>query len=288
MKLYSAFAWLTDWGVLQASGPKVTDFLQGQLTCDVRELNEKKSCFGAYCDVKGRIQASFYLFFDQASYYFLLPKRVIPYLKNSLKKYAVFSATSLIDVTEHWGLLGLAEPLSHDISLPSSSQLIRLAGPSSRAVLAGPIEYVKASLTSPAQPLTLNDWHCLDICSGLATIYPETIGLFTPHQLNYPSLGAVSFTKGCYLGQEVIARTHYLGKPKIQLYRISFQCPNPIRAGTSLQNDTHTRQGTLVASAYQENSTYQGLACLQIPPASPNIYLPSPTGPVFVTLLDSD
>lgn len=87
------------------------------------------------------------------------------------------------------------------------------------------------------------DWPLTDIQAGIAMIYPETVGLFTPNMLNYPALGGVSFNKGCYLGQEVVARTHYLGAPKKQLYRAEIVTDQRIKPGDQMT-------GGVIVNAY--------------------------------------
>ena len=112
------------------------------------------------------------------------------------------------------------------------------------------------------------------IMAGVPTIYPETSAKFTPHQLNYPALGGVSFNKGCYIGQEIIARTQYLGKPKSRLYRVSFQANKQVLPGTSLlEKGEQTSKGTVIMSAKDGFNHYQALVCLQNQAISHTIYL---------------
>lgn len=286
---------LTDLGIIQVTGKKAGQFLQGQLTCDVTEINQKQSRLGAHCDVKGRIQATFRLFFYQDAYYFLLPRSMVEHLIQCLQKYAVFSAVNLVDVTQNWDIIGVEGPsidvlLKQQALLPernngitSSATIISLAMPdSNRFTLLTSDKKSMFFIDNAFAELSLNDWHLLDIMTGIATIYPETIAQFTPHQLNYPAISGVSFNKGCYIGQEIIARTHYLGKSKSRLYRVSFQANHSFSPGTSIHNEKHAmQQGTIIMAAKEKDNHYQALACLQNQAISHTIHIEDPQGPIL-------
>jgi len=274
---------LLDLGIICVSGKDAGQFLQGQLTCDVREVNAEQSRLGAHCDVKGRIQATFRLFFYKDAYYLLLPKTVIPHLLQCLKKYAVFSAVNLIDVSQHCKIIGVIGSLR----TLKDQGYIRLAITDTVPrfiLLTMPYDASLSFIDSTGSTGPINRWHLLDILAGIPTIYPETIGQFTPHQLNYPVLSGVSFNKGCYIGQEIIARTHYLGKSKSRLYRLAFQSNRPFPPGTRLQNDEGSTQGRVIMVANEEDTYFQALACLQTQAISHNIYLEGPQGPVVKIL----
>ncbi|BBB14872.1 tRNA-modifying protein YgfZ [Candidatus Rickettsiella viridis] len=288
---------LTDFGIIQVSGKKAKLFLQGQLTCNVEEVDENQTRLGAHCDAKGRIQATLRLFFYQDAYYFLLPRTMLSHLLQCLKKYAVFSAVNLTDVTQHWKIIGLIGDSSAELlrqhtlfpeqtnSLSASASLICLAIPGStpRFILLTPDEK-SAFFIHTVEELPLSDWYLRDIIAGIPSIYPETIAQFTPHQLNYPAIGGVSFNKGCYIGQEIIARTHYLGQSKSRLYRVAFQANHQFPPGTAIQNEQGVRQGTLIMSANTEKDGYQALVCLQSQAISHTIHLESSQGPALQLL----
>ncbi|MFU8797601.1 MAG: YgfZ/GcvT domain-containing protein [Gammaproteobacteria bacterium] len=161
-------------GLITIAGPEAEKFLQGQLTCDVRQADAHPALLGAYCNPQGRVQATFRLSQHKGTYTLHLPLSMVQPTLTLLQKYALFSK------------VGLAA--EHSVS-PSH-------------------------------------WELDTILKGIPIILPETIGLFTPHMLNYDTLGGISFDKGCYMGQEVVARTHYLGHAKQHTYRaqIASQC----------------------------------------------------------------
>ncbi|MDQ8038788.1 MAG: hypothetical protein REH83_00075 [Rickettsiella sp.] len=285
---------LVDLGIFEVTGEKSAQFLQGQLTCDVTEISGKQSRLGAHCDVKGRIQATFRLLLNHGAYYFLLPRSMVSHLIQCLQKYAVFSAVNLVDVTQNWEIIGVGGPsidklLNQQALLPeknngvaASSTIISLAIPgANRFILLTPSKKSIFFIDNTFNKLTLNHWHLLDIMAGIPTIYPETIAQFTPQQLNYPAINGVSFSKGCYIGQEIIARTHYLGKPKSRLYRADFQTNSNFPPGTMLQNKGHTHQGNLIMTAKEKDNHFQALACLQNQAISHTIHVEDPHGPIL-------
>lgn len=284
---------LTDLGLIRVSGKEAKQFLQGQLTCNLEEINTQQSRLGLHCDIKGRIIASFRLFFYQNDYYFLLPQSMQSLLLASLQKYAIFSKVTL-EITQDWQKLGLYGPaIKHALEklelyvakenevAESNHQLnLSIPGPVPRTILLTRMNDSIDLMDVKFKQHRLDYWHLLDIMAGIPTIYPETSGQFTPHQLNFPEIGGVSFNKGCYIGQEIIARTHYLGKSKSRLYRVSFPGNDPFLPGTVLlENDQKTETGTLIMSAKEQKNRYQGLVCLQTQAISHTIRLNSLEGP---------
>lgn len=287
------YANLIDLGLIRITGKDAKQFLQGQLTCDLEEINAEQSRLGAHCDVKGRIIASFRLFSYQNDYYFLIPLSMVSLLLTSLQKYAVFSKVALINVSEDWQKIGLYGPSikglleqklysSKENGVTESGQKLSLSipGPVPRSILLAPASEPIGFIDTALKQQNINHWHLLDIMAGIPTIYPETSGQFTPHQLNFPEIGGVSFNKGCYIGQEIIARTHYLGKTKSRLYRVSFSANYPTLPGTPLfDSDQESEKGTLIMSAKEQDNTYQALVCLQTQAISHSIRITNLEGP---------
>lgn len=290
---------LPEFGLMQVSGKQAAQFLQGQLTCDVSEVTATQSCLGALCDIKGRVHATFQLLFYHGAYYFLLPHCMVAHLMQCLQKYAVFSAVQLADVTGHWHIVGVmgsdvASLLQEQHLLPqldcgaavTSDQGIslRLAGSPARFVLLleqrQSLSFIDASLPKG----TVEVWQVCDIAAGIPTVYPQTQAQFTPQQLNYPAIGGVSFNKGCYLGQEIIARTHYLGQAKSRLYRMAFQARDSVLPGTPVCNGDNELQGTVINCAKERENSYQALICLQNQAISHTIYLNDSKGPILKRL----
>lgn len=286
---------LIDLGLIRINGKDVKQFLQGQLTCDLEEISAEQSRLGAHCDVKGRVIASFRLFFYQNNYYFLLPLNMLPLLLASLQKYAVFSKITLTDVSKDWQKIGLYGPYlkellnaqklyvakENEVAEFNNKLSLSIPGPVPHNILLAPASE-SIGFFDALEQQNIDHWHLLDIMAGIPTIYPETSSQFTPHQLNFPQINGVSFNKGCYIGQEIIARTHYLGKSKSRLYRVSFQDDNPPLPGTPLfDSEQKIEKGTLIMCAKELGNCYQALACLQTQAISHSIRLGSPGGPLI-------
>ncbi len=291
---------LIDLGLIRVSGNDAKQFLQGQLTCDLEEINAEQSRLGAHCDIKGRIIANFRLFSYQNDYYFLIPLNMVSILLASLQKYAVFSKVALMEISQDWQKKGLYGSTIKDLlnaqqlysakenGVAESGQKLSLSipGPVPRSILLAPASQPIGFINAAFGQQSIDHWHLLDIMVGIPTIYPETSGQFTPHQLNFPEIGGVSFSKGCYIGQEIIARTHYLGKSKSRLYRVSFQTNSAPLPGTPLfDSDQKSEKGTLIMSAKEQNNRFQALVCLQTQAISHTIRLDSFKGPI-VDILD--
>ncbi len=260
----------------------------------MEKINVHQSRLGAHCDVKGRIIANFRLFFFQNDYYFLLQYSTLPLLLASLKKYAVFSKVTLKDVSQDWQKTGLYETTAKNLSIKQKhiqennialldhTLSLSIPGPVPRIILLAPINEPINISDNKFEQQGVNYWHLLDIRAGIPTVYPEISGLFTPHQLNFPEIGGVSFNKGCYIGQEIIARTHYLGKPKSRLYRVAFLTNDSPVPGTPLfDSDQKLKKGTLIMCAKVEGTRYEALVCLQTQAVSHTIRLGNVEGPIL-------
>lgn len=285
---------LSTQGLLEVSGLDAAKFLQGQVTCDVREVTEHQSSLGAHCDPKGRVQFTFRLFKYNDCYYLLLEKKVIPHALVLLQKYLIFTKTKITDVSDEWfclGLVGLDASkflatiyglvITKSNQVATNSLLLALAIPGDplRIELIGRNEQINSLKENLHQKMTIESgeqWQLLDIEAGIPHISMETAGLFTPHDINYPALGGVSFNKGCYTGQEIVARMHYLGKPKQSLYRIQIGSEQKPAPGYKIVSDNqHEKRevGCLVNVALKPEGGYLALAVLQDTASEKNIYL---------------
>lgn len=238
---------LINWRLVKITGANAESFLQGQLTCDVTEITEKKCALGALCNHQGRVLAILTLFKKQQDYFCLLPNLVHEKVIDHLSKFAVFSKVHLEDVTANFFLYGCLVEDSlrdifpefpendHDVVAQEQLTLVKFPGISPRYLICSQVKLDHKTITQ-------NDWawKLISISSGYASIYTQTMGTVTPHMLNLPLLGAVSFDKGCYVGQEIVARTHYLGKSKRHL------CQANILANVEIE------PGELVFSGEQE------------------------------------
>lgn len=222
------------YGLIAISGPDTQTFLQGQLTADIREITPTKPGFSAYCNPKGRIRALFRIFYHQDCYFLQLPMGVLPSALAALKKVARFSKVKLEDVSDQWQRIGIFVPQKYlaDLVYLKKNELkdvyilpMPCNDPDKRLELIGPPHIIKpiwdklAGLET-SEVADFDAWKNVDIQAGIPEIWPETIEQFLPHNLNLPALGAVSFTKGCYCGQEIVARMEYRADVKQKLFTI--------------------------------------------------------------------
>jgi hypothetical protein len=276
----SAIISLSHLGLIACSGQDASKFLQGQFTCDVRTITASYSTMGCYCDQKGRILASFRIILSDEIYYLTLPTALIQSTLTELKKFALFSKVNLMDVSVDFRQIGLVGDLVESFllkkfgSVPKqenetiivddyiivclSKTQIRFLVISSNAQ----IKSLEDELQLFAATSNENAWNLLDIQHGLARIYPETIGTFTPHDLNFPNIGAVSFTKGCYRGQEIVARMQYLGKLKRHLSHAMVTTDSTPVPGMKLLTSAQQNVGEVVMAAELEKNHYELLVVI--------------------------
>ncbi|MES9959229.1 MAG: folate-binding protein [Sedimenticola sp.] len=228
---------LSHLGLISISGEDAEDFLQGQLTNDVREVTESHSQMSSYCTPKGRMMANFRLFRHDGAYLMQLPLETMPTIMKRLPMFILMSKVEVKDVGQElvrMGLAGSCGPTllaNHFSRIPEAPgetlseggiTLIRLPGEEPRFELVGTagdlIPVWTALAEAGATPGNSGHWSLLDIQAGIPTILEPTIEAFVPQMTNMQLIDGVSFTKGCYTGQEVVARMKYLGKLKRRMY----------------------------------------------------------------------
>ena len=250
---------LSEWGFLEVSGVDAKKFLQGQLTCDVNELTEKATILGAHCNPQGRIISLFRLFLYHDRYYLILPSSMMLLAQNALKKYAVFSKVALRDASDDFIAIGyqgnhFEELLSLEgiisIKLPEHKERYFLCGPVEKMISLWEKLHKKASLISSSY------WKNETLSAMISSIYPETSELFLPQDIHFIEQNGVSFTKGCYTGQEVIARLHYRGKVKTALLKAILNTSTPPTLGGELYNQQGLGVGHILDYAKKGYNDY--------------------------------
>lgn len=212
---------LASLAIVKISGNKAGEFLQGQLTCDIAEVTESQGKLAAICNPQGRVLVVAIVVTFVDDYYLILPIDLVEFTVSHLSKFAVFSKVVVEQQKEAnylYGFIGESYTTEFKnfatgnfaVHHQSEKLVISVPGIKQRYLMWSFKAIEKAHNTEAS-------WWLLSILSGQATIYAATSGKVTPHMLDLPSLGAVSFNKGCYVGQEIIARTQYLGKSKRHL-----------------------------------------------------------------------
>lgn len=257
---------LTGFGVLDFAGADAADFLQGQVSCDVKGLADDRSTFGTYNTPKGRMLASFLLWRTPEGFRMLLPRAVLPALHKRLQMFVLRAKVKVTDRSTADVLIGASgseAPAATSLALGASPVQphavaaceagVVLALPGGRSIAAITTERaasVWASLTTTLRPAGAPCWNWLDIVNGIAYVLPPTQDQFVPQMANMELVGGVSFKKGCYPGQEIVARTQYLGKLKRRMYLARVQADPPPASGDALfSDDTGDQANGMIASA---------------------------------------
>jgi len=265
-------------GLLAFDGADAATFLQGQVTTDVRELANGQWKLGAQCNLKGRMQASFALVQTHAEQVLLRSHASLTDVTaDHLKKYAVFSKVSINNVSDHWRRIGvfgpaatklidqqLQQPLANVGDVQVTEDLICLKLEPQRYELWLTPERAEPLWQQLAETCTLANsqlWQLADIRAGWAEISAANTGEFGPQELHYPLIGAVSFKKGCYTGQEIVARLHYKGKLKKHMTRIALEA-DKLDITTAIVNAAGARRGALVMAAAVGTDRWEALAVL--------------------------
>lgn len=294
------FCSLSHEGVLAVRGSDAAKFLQGQLTCNLNYLSDTQASLGARCTQKGRMQSSFRIVLQGDGVLLAMATELLEPQLADLKKYAVFSKSKLTDESAAWvrfGLsdadktledLGLELPATTD-SVVRTDTFIAIRVSPDRAELWAPADHAETlrnQLTKQLKEADLNEWLLGQIRAGIGQVMPQTRELFIPQMLNLQAVGGVSFKKGCYTGQEIVARMQYLGKLKRRLYRLSLNAAELPEPGTSLFSPNHNSSiGEVVISAKADQSI-ELLAVLQAEAAdSGDVHLGTLEGP-SLQLLD--
>lgn len=271
------FSSLTHEGVLAARGTDAGKFLQGQLTCNIQYLTGRAS-LGARCTPKGRMQSSFRILPQGNGFLLALAAELVEPQLADLKKYAVFSrGTQLEDESARWarfGLqggdavltkLGLALPADAD-ALVEAEELLAVRLPDGRAELWVPAERaeeIRACLAEALPEAPLNDWLLAQVRAGIGQVFEATRELFIPQMINLQALDGVSFRKGCYTGQEIVARMQYLGRLKRRMYRLTTQLESMPAPGVGLFSPVHGSSVGEVVLAAQSSGRVELLAVVQ-------------------------
>lgn len=222
---------LSHLSVIAIQGTDAAAFLQGQITCDVRQIKPQRSSLGAMCLPNGRVIATFRLLHNSDGFLMILSRDLLESVIKRLRMFVLRSKVSLSDASDVWHIAGLigngldAFLQTADLKLPGSKDELYTSESALVSRVSG--DATRCLLLFQNQPAWLentvitNDvlWQSADINNGLPLITAPTSEQFIPQMLNLDLLGAISFEKGCYTGQEIVARTHYLGKAKRRMYR---------------------------------------------------------------------
>ncbi|MDP1680392.1 MAG: folate-binding protein [Burkholderiales bacterium] len=292
---------LSDLSLIQFAGEDVQTYLQGQLSNDLRLLDGGNSQLTSYCSPKGRMIANFLLWQDAShSYLAQLPASLREPIQKRLSMFVMRSKVKVSDVSDAWvrlgvggpgaqavvtNVLGVAPTMVHGLAHHASGSILRLPGDLFELLIApDQASTIWNKLTQQAKAVGTACWDGLMIRAGIPTILPGTQEAFVPQMVNYELIGGVNFKKGCYPGQEIVARTQYLGKLKRRMYVGNLKLDTAPAPGDELFSADIPDQaaGMIVNAAPAPSGGYDVLAVIQIASVAGNaIHWKSVDGPTL-------
>jgi len=297
----SVLAPLTHLGLIACGGGDAQTFLHGQLSNDVKTITPARSAYAAYCSAKGRMLANFLLWQEGQTYYLQLARSLLPAIQKRLGMFVLRAKVNLVDASESRPVLGLAGKAARaalqDLfdTLPQQAHEVvhhpvhgtLIALPGGRFQLIAELDAAKRlwlRLEAVLQPVGAPCWEWLEIRSGLPLITPATQEQFVPQMANMELIGAVNFQKGCYPGQEIVARTQYLGQLKRRMLLAHVDAVGPPLAGDALFSLDPDGQvsGMVVNAQAAPDGGYDLLAVAQTASvAQSTLHLKSADGPAL-------
>ncbi len=289
----SVLAPLTHLGVIRVGGEDAKSFLHNQLTSDINHLGPDSAQHSAWCSPKGRMLVSFIIWREGGDYLLALSADLLPAIAKRLKMYVLRSKVTVADASDEIFLVGASGPHAGTalpvagLAAPESMKTVASEGGTvigldpQRFLLALPAATAVAqwsTLAASLRPAGLPAWRWLDVRAALPLICEATKEHFVPQMANFERIGGVSFHKGCYPGQEIVARTQYLGKVKRHLYRLT--ASEAMNAGDEIYSTAVPDQacGMVVSGAPSPAGGYEALAVVMELAADAGIVLRSRDG----------
>ena len=282
---------LTHLGVIRATGEDAAAFLQGQLTQDVLGLGLSEARLAAFCNAKGRMQASFIVFKRSEQEILLLCSRdILPATLKRLSMFVMRAKARLTDASGEFRLLGLMGSATELIASCARFDWARVdIGTANAVFLPAAVDQTRALWCAPlAEPvpdlptIDLNTWHWLTVQSGIAMISQPIFEAFVPQMLNYESVGGVNFKKGCYPGQEIVARSQFRGTLKRRAYLVHTDSDPAVGQEVFSAMDAEQPCGMVAACAPNPAGGFDAIVSMQTAAAgagSGQLTLSSAAGP---------
>jgi hypothetical protein len=288
---------LADQGLIRATGEEAAGFLHNLLTNDISHIPADGARYAGMCTAKGRLIASFLIWREGGDYLLQLSADILPAIHKKLSMYVLRSKVKLLDDSVDRVLVGVSGPQAEGLVAglgakpgPAMSSSAFEGGTALRldgqrfvlALAAAAAEGIWAKLAAAAKPAGLAAWRLTEIAAGQPRIVAATQEAFVPQMVNYelPGVGGVSFQKGCYPGQEIVARTQYIGKVKRRMYRARLE--NAFPPGTDVFTPEAGNQhcGAIVTAAPSPEGGYECLLVVQSSGMEAGeVHVGSPDGP---------
>ncbi len=261
------FSLLSHLGLISITGEQGRSFVHGQVTTDITSLAQDQWRWGAHCDPKGKMLASFRTFAKDDTLFMLMPQATLALDLPQLQKYAVFSKAELLDASSNWLLLGVAGEqaeawltaqfgeIALELTLIEQGFILRDENRFIVGLCNQIAESVIAKIDQPIFDATA--WQALEIMAGYPNIGAENSGQFVPQMCNVQAVNGISFNKGCYMGQETVARMKYRGGNKRALYIVAGNVAMPLTAESQLEiaqedGESYRRGGTIIEAVQRD------------------------------------
>ncbi len=275
---------LSHLALISAGGEDAGSFLQGQLSNDIRLVSATHSKIAGYCTPQGRMLAIFRIFMRDGTYFLQVPASLLEPTLKRLRMFVLRAKVRLDDAGGSWMRIGVSGPgtpaaLSAEGLVPPDTAdacatdrgvtVLRIAGPVPRfeLIAAGEVmaplwKRLRTRLTAVGAGV----WSWLDIAAAIPTVLPQTLEQFVPQMANLDLVGGISFNKGCYPGQEIVARMHYLGRLKQRMVRARVDTGTQPGPGAPVYAPDFTGQsaGTVVDARPAPEGGFDVLAVIQL------------------------
>ncbi len=281
-------------GVIRAHGTDAANFLHNQLTNDVLLMKEDQCRLAAFCNAKGRMQASFIVYKRAPDELLLVCRKdLIAATVKRLSMFVLRAKAKLSDASDEFQLLGLAGDAVGSATNGATHEAWQryVAGAADVLTLYPALGQPRGlwlapqGVAAPAGPaLSAESWQVAEVLSGIAWVEQATFEAFVPQMLNYESVDGVNFKKGCYPGQEVVARSQFRGTLKRRAFIAS--CTQPFASGQEVFSSVDATQPCgLVAQAASNGEHHVAVVELQLSATdNSSLHLGAPTGPALTLL----
>jgi folate-binding protein YgfZ len=273
------FVVLDQTSLIEVQGEDHIEFLQGQLTQDIKLLTQGQAKFAGFCNPKGRLLAFMLAYGYHNAIHIQIDKSIEESILKRLKMYVLRSRVTIQSLSNQFTQIGLIgsealtkiniDPPQNFLEITASHDVIimRISKDTERYQLIGKNLAVDALIKlalSEYTPMSIDEWNNASILDGIPEVFPSTQEAFIPQSLNMDLIDGVNFKKGCYTGQEIVARTHYLGKVKRRMYRVSVESEDNLIAGDLIFNEKKEEVGQLVRSAKENSKKINALIELRV------------------------
>ncbi|WP_165873559.1 YgfZ/GcvT domain-containing protein [Parasulfuritortus cantonensis] len=272
---------LSHWGLIAFAGDEAQTFLHSQVTNDLRGLGPERAVFAGYCSAKGRMLANFLVFKRDGDILVMLPETLREAVRKRLAMFILRSKVTARDANGDWVRLGLSGPgagalLADALATAPGPGIMAMAHTEAAFAIRlgderfdifvrpGQAPDLWRALAARARAVAAPVWDWLMVDAGIPAVVPATQDQFVPQMANMIELGGVSFQKGCYPGQEIVARSQYLGTQKRRLYLAHVE--SEVQPGEPVYSPAGGDQpvGQVANAAAAPGGGYDVLAVLQI------------------------